>query len=224
MNPQSDTQEIDIIQLTSILYKYKHIVAMIMAGFILVGIVLMFVLTPLYTTRVTFFLPNSGGASSSFLLAQYSALLKDSSFDKGKLYTIIESKRIRKNIESSMVTFIKEKNEKLESVESFLDLKSNLILHSDKWSTYRLEYSHADPDVSYEVLNRALFEIESIGTELELSNMKELISIIDSPEKSNKPSRPNKKMILVFSIFLGGFVGSGWVFFRHILLDRLKHK
>ncbi len=82
---------------------------------------------------------------------------------------------------------------------------------------FKLSYQYTDPLIAKKVLLSALNNLILINENLELSNQKEILKIIDTPSLVQKPVKPNKILILVLTIMLSSLLGSIFVIISNIL-------
>ena len=229
-----ESDEIDLIEILSVLYqnKLKFLVAMLVSS--VLAVVFLFVAPKQYQSKATFFVNSDTQAPTG--LGRYSSMLGlGSSSNVGNLIVnVVNSESIklsvvevfRKNFEEDIKNSIA-KNKLINRKEhidqyliSKLSLHSNISLTKSKDNLFTLKYHSTNIDMVKPILDEYLNLVLLFNSKLEISAMKDIITIIDKPTKPLGHFKPSTIVVLLgFNIV--GLIG---VMFFVLTVNSLKKK
>ena len=215
---------IDFVSLLSALWKLKKSLIIGAGSGMLVAVIVTFFMPKGYVSTATFFI--SSGQSSSSPLGQYASFFGGSvqGNTSSLIETVLKSHSMQVAIASDFKDRYKFELEMLKINSEFTPdqvdrIKSNYVISKlklgkkfnyvidPKTGLFRLSYSSLDPKLCQLVLQSCLQQILNYNQGLNISSVKNLITVVDPPFVPLAPSSPNSIFNLLIGA-IGGFIAA----------------
>lgn len=234
IEPSYNDDEIDIVELLKVLFKYWMLIVSITITATIIGIIFATIATPTYKAEAKFFIPAQDKSPLSGYMSAISSLglggLGGGNSSSEVVLNLINSKRMAKDIvvKFDLVKVYQERNSKKKIVydtnvqENMLysainQLKGSLSVNSDKSGLITLGIEDQNPQLAADIANYMVINLDTMNEELKLSSQKPMVTVLDSAEKPLIKSKPNKKMIVIIGFITGAVLS----FFLSFVIEYL---
>jgi uncharacterized protein involved in exopolysaccharide biosynthesis len=207
MSSESES-EITFVDCFYILWKRKILILLTIAIGISAALCYNKIATKIFSIRATFFLPFQGPQ-----IGGYAALLgADSAPNFGNyVIALVESRRMQSAVLHDVMPILP-KGMTEEKAKKELNMKGAIEIKKDKNNLYSITYDCKDPDLGIVVVEKYLQRISRFNEDLQLSENKKVVTVLDAPVKPKKPLKPKKLLNVVIASILFSFFGIGLAF------------
>jgi uncharacterized protein involved in exopolysaccharide biosynthesis len=208
LNTNQTSSQISFMDLLLIVWKRKILIVLIMILGVGSGYLYTIKAKKIYSFKTTFFLPTQGPQ-----VGGYAALLGGDAPPSFGNYVLalIDSNRMQKAvIRDIKPLFPKEMSE--EKIFKKLKLKTSVEAKKDKNGLYILTYEGPDSEIGVPLLLSYLNQIPQFNEELQLSQDRKVVTVLDVPIKPKLPSKPRKVFNMAVALIGSFFLGVGLVF------------
>ncbi|MSR88629.1 MAG: hypothetical protein EXS67_03130 [Candidatus Margulisbacteria bacterium] len=204
MRSESES-EITFIDCFYIFWKRKILILMTIAIGISTALYYNTITSKIFLINATFFLPLQGSH-----IGGYAALLgADSAPDFGNyVIALVESRRIQSAVLEDVMPMLPKGMTKEKAIKE-LNMKNAIAIKKDKNSLFSITYECKDPKLGIVIVEKYLQEISRFNEELQLSENKKIVTILDAPIMPKKPLKPKKLLNIVIASILFSFFGVG---------------
>lgn len=234
IEPSYNDDEIDIVELLKVLFKYWMLIVSITITATIIGIIFATLAIPIYKAEAKFFIPQQDKSALSGYMSAISSLglggLGGGNSSSEVVLNLINSKRMAKDIvvKFDLVKVYQERNSKKKIVydtnvqENMLysainQLKGSLSVNSDKSGLITLGIEDQNPQLAADIANYMVINLDTMNEELKLSSQKPMVTVLDPAEKPLVKSKPNKKMIVIIGFITGAVLS----FFLSFVIEYL---
>ena len=212
-----DDDDIDLIDIISILWKNKKTIIITTIITISIATVTSFLLTKEYLSFTTFHIQQSESPNAN-LMGYASALgINKNSNIENIVESLLRSDRIKVKVAKIYINLYEDtiknlitKKKLINSEEHITDFViKELKLHKkinyskSKEGLIKLSYSSPSANLSKKILLSYLNTLKDLNKELEISAEKKFLTVIDYPQEALRAHKPNLKVNILIGIFVG---------------------
>ncbi|RAP34035.1 hypothetical protein DID75_00215 [Candidatus Marinamargulisbacteria bacterium SCGC AG-410-N11] len=229
MNTHSSNDELDLIKLFKIIWDSKLLILSITLFCISMSIVYFYVSPKQYKSTSSFFISSPNQNKNP--LASYTSLIgiQSNSNIESLIKNVLKSNLIQIEVSKNYLTFFKNKIDKAILENKITDdeilisnyLINTLKLHRNfsfvytKDGLFKLSYFNSNKHLAQSVLQDYIDQITKFNENLEFSVSKNILTLIDPPNKPLGFFKPNLKLNIVFSFLVGLFFSFTFVLFKY---------
>ena len=221
--PTYNEDEIDIVELLRVLFKYWMLIVSITIVATIIGIIFATIAIPTYKAEAKFFIPQQDKSALSGYMSAISSLglggLGGGNSSSEVVLNLINSRRMAKDIvvkfDLIKVYQERERNKKIADkdnkniqenmlFQSINQLKQSLSVNSDKSGLITLAIEDQNPQLAADIANYMVINLDIMNEELKLSSQKPMVTVLDPAEKPLVKAKPNKKMFVIVGFITGG--------------------
>ncbi|MEI7942072.1 MAG: Wzz/FepE/Etk N-terminal domain-containing protein [Candidatus Riflemargulisbacteria bacterium] len=235
IEPSYIDDEIDVVELLKVLFKYWMLIVSITITATVIGIIFATIAIPTYKAEAKFFIPQQDKSALSGYMSAISSLglggLGGGNSSSEVVLNLINSKRMAKDIvvKFDLVKVYQERNskKKIEAdtndqenmlYSAIIQLKGSLSVNSDKSGLITLGIEDQNPQLAADIANYMVVNLDVMNEELKLSSQKPMVTVLDPAEKPLVKAKPNKKMFVIVGFITGGVLSV----FLAFVLEYLK--
>jgi uncharacterized protein involved in exopolysaccharide biosynthesis len=217
LDQASESEEINLLLFLKILFNYWRTLTFSLFVGIGLGLFISTIMVPQYNVSASFFLHSGGNSRASSLGNVFNIFGpgKSESFE-AYIFAITKSDLIKTKIAAALASNQLNQKDQIDLELMFttqseilgkLKLNKNMNMYKDNDGIFRLSYYSPNAQVSYDVVNAYIDNLQNLLYSLDIVGNRNIITILDKPTLPMSPFKPNKLLNILLTSIASLFFG-----------------